>query len=94
MRTQVPAGKFTEWCGALKVGEDIHWEFESADPLDVNIHYHEGKDVHYPAQREAVTLWSGQLAPTADRAYCWMWTNKGSAPVALQARLQKIARSR
>ena len=89
LRTQVPAGRFTEWCGPLRAGESVNWEFEAAEPLDMNVHYHEGRTVHYPVQRDSVRLWSGTLHAAAEHQYCWMWTNRGNTPVALQARLQK-----
>jgi hypothetical protein len=89
LRTQVPAGGFTEWCGLLRAGESVNWEFEAAEPLDMNVHYHEGRTVHYPVQRDGVRLWNGTLQASVEDQYCWMWTNRGTTPVALQARLQK-----
>ena len=89
LRTQVAPGNFAEWCGALRAGESVNWEFEAAEPLDINIHYHEGRNVHFPVQRDSVRLWNGTLQAAIDQQYCWMWTNRGTTPVALQARLQK-----
>lgn len=92
LRTLVPAGKFVEWCGALREGENVHWDFESAEPMDVNVHYHEGNAEHYTFQKEAVRVWSGTIAAVTEQAYCWMWTNRTPTPVALQVRLQKLLR--
>jgi hypothetical protein len=89
LRTHVAPGKFTEWCGQLRLGESVNWEFEAAEPLDMNIHYHEGRNVHYPVQHEAVLTWAGTLQAPVEQQFCWMWTNRRSTPVALQARLQK-----
>lgn len=89
LRTQVAPGKFAQWCGALRTREVVNWEFEAAEPLDMNIHFHDARIVRYPVQRESVRLWRGTLQAALDQQYCWMWSNRGATPVALQARLQK-----
>ena len=89
LRTQVPPGGFTEWCGLLRAGESVNWEFEAADPVDMNIHFHEGRTVQFPVQRDGVRLWNGTLHAAVEQQYCWTWANRHATPVALQARLQK-----
>lgn len=89
LRTPVAPGKFVEWCGHFRVGELVNWEFESAEPLDINVHYREGRNVHHTVKRDAVLTWAGTLQASVDQLYCWMWTNRGTTPVALHAYLQK-----
>ncbi|MED5622388.1 hypothetical protein [Ideonella sp. BN130291] len=86
---QVAPGKFAEWCGRLARGEKVQWKFEAAAPLNFNVHYHEGKEVRFPAKQDGVTQADGTLDVALDQDYCWMWTNKSSSAVALKARLQK-----
>jgi hypothetical protein len=80
-------GGFSELCGALKPGQSVSWSFESDQPLNVNIHYHEGKAVHYPVRAEQVRSRQGTLAVDAAQDYCWMWSNKSGADARLRVQL-------
>ena len=93
LRTQVAPGKFTEWCSPLKDGEIVTWEFESAETVDFNIHWHQQGNIHYPVQNESVSTWSGRLVAASDQTYCWMWANRTGTPVALRALVQKAPRA-
>ena len=84
----VAPGKFAELCGALAKGQSVQWSYETSSTLDFNIHYHHGKEVVYPA-RASTSRSEGTLAVDATQDYCWMWTNKSAAAVALLVRLQK-----
>lgn len=86
---QVAPAKFAEWCGKLRKGEKVAWRFEAASPVDFNIHYHEAKDIRFPARQDAVAKADGSLEVPLDHDYCWMWTNKSAAPVELRATLTK-----
>lgn len=86
----VAPGKFAEACGALPPGTRVAWRFESSAPLDFNIHYHVGKDVHYPAKATQVRTADGVLAVAAREDQCWMWTNKGGEAVRLEVSLTRL----
>ncbi len=86
---QVAPGKLVEVCGALPAGTTVAWRFTAGAPLDFNIHYHEGKDVRYPARQAQQARAEGELAVASAQDYCWMWTNKGTAPAALELTLQR-----
>ena len=81
--------KVLEVCDRSKQGEAITWQFKGSAATDFNIHYHVGKQVSYPKKGKGVMADSGKLAIPADRSYCWMWTNKGKAPVNLSVKLSK-----
>lgn len=87
---QVAPGKFAEWCGPLRRGEKVRWQFEASGPLNFNVHYHEGKEVRFPARQEGAAKADSTLEAALDQDYCWMWTNKSAAPVALKAGLRKL----
>jgi hypothetical protein len=87
-RLSVAAGDFVELCGKLRQGQTVRWRFDADRPLDFNIHFHEGEKVTTPAQRDATRSASGRLLVAADQDHCWMWSNTGSATVALRARLR------
>ena len=88
-KTQIAAGKFVEACGKLAVGEVVRWNFKAAAPVDFNIHYHVGKDAVFPAKQAQVSSGRDTLKVTVAQDYCWMWTNKGSAPVSLTVDLAR-----
>ncbi len=88
-KLSIAPGKFAEVCGALQPGHSVGWRFDADGALNFNIHYHVGKDVHYPARADAVRSQHGELAVPAPQDYCWMWTNKTAGVVALQLELAR-----
>jgi hypothetical protein len=82
-KAQIAAGKFVEACGRLAAGDGVRWSFTTAAPGDFNIHYHVGKDVVFPVKQALVTGGRDTLNAAVAQDYCWMWTNRGSAPVSL-----------
>jgi hypothetical protein len=85
----IQPGKFVEVCEKLAEGAKVDWSFEAAGPLDFNVHYHEGKEVRFPAKKTQVAQDQGTLEATLKRTYCWMWSNKSAAPLKLQFKLAK-----
>ena len=83
-------GKFAELCGALGAGKTVKWSFEADGELNFNIHYHVGKDVHYPSRMEQVRRSEGRLAADVAQDYCWMWTNQSAAPAQLAVQLVRM----
>jgi hypothetical protein len=83
-------GKLVEYCGNLEAGEKIEWHFEASAPVDFNIHHHVGETVHFAARQELVKASRGVLDAPGDQDYCWMWTNKSSAPASLDVALKRL----
>jgi hypothetical protein len=88
-RAEVAPGGFAEVCGKLARGTVVRWAFESAGPMDFNIHYHEGEKVVFPVQRAGATKGAATLKVKLDQDYCWMWSNKRTQPLALQLTLAR-----
>lgn len=86
----VPPGQYEEVCGSLAPPQRVKWSYESTDSLDFNIHFHEGKQVTYPARRDEARTAGGSLIISSPQEYCWMWTNKQKT--AVQVRLQLSAK--
>ena len=86
----VAPGKFAEWCTTLRRGDKVRWQFEAAQPVNFNVHYHVGKDIHFPARQDQVTRLQGTLEVAADQDYCWMWSSKRAGPVAVKAALAQV----
>ena len=79
--------KFAEVCGRLTKGQSITWSFKSGEPSNFNIHYHEGKNVVFPAKRDRTAALNGELQVGTDQDYCWMWDNPGDAGTTLTVAL-------
>jgi hypothetical protein len=86
---RVPPAKFVELCDKLPAGTKVEWSFEAQGPMNFNVHYHQGKQVHFPAKQDQVSRAEGMLEASTAQDYCWMWTNKGTSDVALTVRLQR-----
>lgn len=85
----VAPGKFVEACEKLPFGAKIAWRFDSQSPLNFNVHYHEGKEVRFPAKQDQVAASEGVLDVKLEQDYCWMWTNKGAAATSLKVTLKR-----
>jgi len=88
-RATVAPGKFVEVCGRLDAGSAVRWSFEAGAPVDFNIHYHVGKDVVYPVRTKGAGRGSARLAVKSTEDYCWMWSNPGTAGVAVGVELRR-----
>lgn len=88
-RLVIAPGKFAELCGPLAKGQSVAWSFEAGAALDFNIHFHQGKDVVYPARASGVARSEGTLVADPAHDYCWMWTNKSASAVALAVQLRR-----
>lgn len=86
---EVAPGKFAELCGKLTKGQVVAWSFKGREPLNFNIHYHEGKSVVFPAKQDKVASSDGELQVPVDQDYCWMWDNKTSAKATLMVTLHR-----
>ena len=85
----VAPGKFAEVCGRLTQGQSIAWSFIGDKPMNFNIHYHERKQVVFPAKQDGASQVEGLLNVSVGQDYCWMWTNKGTSPAKLQLTLKR-----
>jgi hypothetical protein len=86
-RIEIAAGSFVELCDTLAPALKVRWRFVAAAPVDFNVHYHEGESVRFPARQDAVARSSGVLDAETRQDYCWMWSNKGPSPIAIEVRL-------
>lgn len=83
-----PAG-FAELCVKLPKGQLIAWSFKAAQPLDFNIHFHEGENVVSPVTQAQVAALDGELNVAVDQDYCWMWQNKSATKADLRVELHR-----
>lgn len=86
--TVAPA-KFAEVCGKLAKGQVVVWSFKAQQPLNFNIHYHEGKSVVFAAKQDSASSLDGSLTAPLQQDYCWMWENKGVAPALIRLTMRR-----
>jgi hypothetical protein len=85
----VAPSKFAEVCGKLEKGQSIAWSFQAQQPVNFNIHYHEGKNVVFPEKKNDTASMEGTLAVAVEQDYCWMWQNKRGTPASIVLSLQR-----
>ena len=89
--TTLKAGAVLEVCGKLPAQLGIDWSFASSAPMEANIHYHEGKQVVFPAKHAAAAMLKDRLNTKVAQDYCWMWSNRSKQAVQIKLELKKIS---
>lgn len=69
----VPSYQVHEECFKLSEGDRVDFAFESSEPVDFNIHYHEGQAVVMPISREKARSDAGVYVARIAQDYCLMW---------------------
>ena len=83
----LPSYQIHEECLALKPGERVEYRFESTEPVDFNLHYHEGNAVVMPLLREKSREDAGVYSVRIAQVYCLMW-EAGAAGAVLDYRVR------
>ena len=76
-----------EECLGLQPGERVEYRFESTEPVDFNIHYHEGNAVVMPLVREGSREDAGVYSVRIAQSYCLMW-EAGAAGATIDYRIR------
>lgn len=76
-----------EECLKLAPGDRVEYAFESTEPVDFNIQYHEVKVVVIPIAREATRADAGVFAARLAHDYCLTW-QAGAAGASLDYRMR------
>ena len=83
----LPSYQVHEECFKLGDGDRVDFAFESSEPVDFNIHYHEGQAVVMPISREKSRSDAGIYVARIAQDYCLMW-EAGAAGALINYRLQ------
>jgi hypothetical protein len=70
-----------EWldeCMHLAEGDRVEFAFESSEPVDFNVHYHEGKLVVMPLVHDKTRADAGVFAALQAEDYCLTWEAGGA----------------
>ena len=88
----LPPRKTKGWVLEIRIpledGEQLEFEFTTADGVAFNVHSHHGKEVRYLAETEAREASGSVTAPGTYDHYA-MWENTTDAPVPLRYRLRR-----
>ncbi len=76
-----------EECLVLKPGERVEYRYESTEPVDFNLHYHEGNAVVMPLVREKSREDAGMYSVRIAQDYCLMW-EAGAAGATIDYRIR------
>ena len=79
--------EFRELCFEITAQDNIQYEFQSDQPLDFNIHYHDGLAIRFPVDLAGITDHAAQFVPKKDQSYCLMWLNQSLDRTALKYRV-------
>ena len=79
--------EFRELCVALADKQKIDVEFQSAQPIEYDIHYHDGFTIRFPVKLTGVTKHADHFVAKSKRAYCLMWFNRGLKNTSLRYRV-------
>lgn len=83
-RISLASFEFRELCVPLKKGQSMKVDFRTEQPVEFDIHYHDGFAVRFPVKVGGATELSSGVTADADRAYCMMWFNRGLRETPLQ----------
>ena len=82
----LPSYQIHEECFKLREGDRVEFRFESNEPVDFNLHYHEGQAVVMPISREKSSEYGGVYVARIPQDYCLMW-EAGAAGAKLDYRI-------
>ena len=86
----VPSYQVHEECFKLNEGDRLDFGFESTEPVDFNIHYHEGHAVVMPISRDKSRSDSGMYVARIAQDYCLMWeTGAAGAMIDYQMQIRR-----
>ena len=76
-----------EECVRIEAGVKRRYHWQSAAPVDFNIHYHRQPEVFYPLKRDGMRGDGGTFAAKTGEDYCWMWTARDK-PAKIEGRIE------
>jgi hypothetical protein len=79
--------EFQELCLELAPQDKIRYDFQSDQPIEFNIHYHDGLRIRFPVKLAGTTGHGGHFVAGPDRSYCLMWLNQSLSKSALTYRV-------
>ena len=87
-----PRSRFIHNLFALGRGDAVDYRFVASALVAFNIHYHQGKTVVTPVQKDSAREAAGKLVADAGQTYCMMWTAawEGAATVRYRFGIERL----
>jgi hypothetical protein len=79
--------EFRERCYELRPGAVLGYRFTADQPVDFDIHYHDGLLTQFALTSKGTRGAEGRFEAAAQRRYCVFWANPGLAPAGLTYRI-------
>jgi hypothetical protein len=79
--------EFQELCLELAPRDKIRYDFQSDQPIEFNIHYHDGLRIRFPVKLTGISDHGDNFTAELDHTYCLMWLNQGLSRTALTYRV-------
>ena len=78
--------EFQEVCFDLAPQDEVQYDFRSDQPIDFDIHYHDGLRIRFPVKLTGITVHADRFVAELDQTYCLMWFNQNLAGTLLNYR--------
>ena len=79
--------QFRELCLRLAPGDEIRYDFLSGQPIEFNIHYHDGLRIRFPVELNGTSARGKKFVAELDQTYCLMWFNRTLRETSLKYRI-------
>jgi len=79
--------EFRERCYDLAVRDRVRYDFDTDQPVEFDIHFHDGFAVRYAVKHTTNSTRQTEFVAENDRNYCLMWFNKGLTSTSLTYRI-------
>jgi len=78
--------EFRELCFEMATRDEVQYDFRSDQPVEFDIHYHDGLRIRFPVKLTGVTVHADRFVAERDRSYCLMWLNRNLSKTVLNYR--------
>jgi hypothetical protein len=79
--------EFRELCLELAPRDKIRYDFQSDQPIEFNIHYHDGLRIRFPVKLTGITGHEDNFVAELGQSYCLMWLSQNLSGTALTYRV-------
>jgi hypothetical protein len=73
-----------ELCLELTPGNEVQYAFQANQPVEFNIHFHDGLRIRFPVKLLGTTDYGGDYIAELDQVYCLAWFNRALTETSLE----------
>ncbi len=79
--------EFQERCFELAPRDRVRYDFQADQPIEFNIHYHDGLSIRFPVKLTGITGHGDYFDAELEQSYCLMWLNQSLSRTTLTYRI-------